>query len=126
MAHHDAVLRNNILAYSWPSHVLSYLRLVTARKAAEPRAAGLGSLGVGGVALGPGGAAAVVVAASPSPAPGSGIGGPPGCHGSPGLMHLRTAFSLSYDDLSQINLAAGGQVCTERGCCSSVCWVVVA
>ncbi|GIL46817.1 hypothetical protein Vafri_3695, partial [Volvox africanus] len=27
--------RNNILAYSWPSHVLSYLRIVEARRAAE-------------------------------------------------------------------------------------------
>ncbi|GIL70868.1 hypothetical protein Vretifemale_1549, partial [Volvox reticuliferus] len=101
--------RNNILAYSWPSHVLSYLRVVEMRRAGEyPLAAASrtgGSPGAGGMA-GPAGGAA----AGPSPATpcGGGGGGPPGCHGSPSY-HLRTSYSLSYDDLNQLSQATGNQ-----------------
>ncbi|GLI58585.1 hypothetical protein VaNZ11_000195, partial [Volvox africanus] len=100
--------RNNILAYSWPSHVLSYLRVVEARRAAEyPTAAAAtrsgGSPGPVGMAGQAGGGAAAGHAAA---TPGGG-GGPPGCHGSPSYhLHLRTSYSLSYDDLSQLSQAA--------------------
>ncbi|GLC43067.1 hypothetical protein PLESTM_001427200 [Pleodorina starrii] len=103
--------RNNILAYSWPSHVLSYLRLVEARRAADPQLAGpVVGLGLGALGAAGGGPGAAGTAAPSAAAGGGGGGGPAGCHGSPGAhMYLRTAFSLSYDDLLQSNHPDGGQ-----------------
>ncbi len=88
--------RNNILAYSWPSHVMGYLRAVEARK----QQLGGGGGGPGGGAVGGGG--------GPGGAVGPGqllsMGSPP--------PQLRASFSLSFDDLSNLTRAVGDKVCS--------------
>ncbi|KXZ52724.1 hypothetical protein GPECTOR_8g118 [Gonium pectorale] len=111
--------RSNILAYSWPSHVLSYLRTVEARRAADSSlangllAGGAGGGGGGGgmahAAAGAGGGG--LAGASPS---GGGAAGMGGGGGAP--SPLRPSFSLSFDDLSALGGGpAGEQVAAGLG-----------